>query len=110
MSVQRPQDSPPISAPLRDVVTERLELRRFQHDDLDELAVVFSEPEVWRFPLGRGMTRDETAAFLERQIAHWARTYSNDGLTMNTIRASLRSAFPSRRRAAARSDPESRSE
>lgn len=64
-------DSPSISGPLRDLQTARLDLRRFQESDVDELAQVFSDPEVWRFPLDRGMTQDETAAFLERQIAHW---------------------------------------
>ena len=32
---------PPIAAPLRDLTTERLDLRRFRPDDLDELAIVF---------------------------------------------------------------------
>ena len=65
-------DAPPIAAPLRDVVTTRLELRRFEGSDLDELAGVFSHPEVWRFPYGRGFSLDETTAFLEDQIRHWA--------------------------------------
>jgi RimJ/RimL family protein N-acetyltransferase len=56
---------------LRDVVTERLDLRRFVASDLDELAVVFANVDVWRFPYERGLTRDETAAFLDAQIRHW---------------------------------------
>jgi RimJ/RimL family protein N-acetyltransferase len=64
--------SPPIAAPLGDVTTERLRLRRFEHDDLDELASVFEHREVWQFPYGRGMTRAETETFLDGQIAHWA--------------------------------------
>jgi RimJ/RimL family protein N-acetyltransferase len=63
--------SPPIAAPLGDVTTERLMLRRFERDDVDELASVFEQREVWQFPYGRGMTRDETEVFLDAQIAHW---------------------------------------
>lgn len=62
---------PPIAAPLGDVVTERLELRRFRPEDLDGLAAVFAKPEVWRFPYGRALTRDETAGFLRTQLGEW---------------------------------------
>jgi RimJ/RimL family protein N-acetyltransferase len=81
--------SPPIEAPLGNVSTERLSLRRFEHDDLDELALVFEHREVWEYPYGRGMSRDETAAFLDAQMTHWdlhgfgcwtARQRSNDRL------------------------------
>jgi RimJ/RimL family protein N-acetyltransferase len=64
---------PPIRAPLGDVTTDRLELRRFRLGDLDDLAVVFEKPEVWRFPYGRGFTRAETATFLEAQLQEWRR-------------------------------------
>lgn len=66
-----PDQAPPIARPLGNVATERLDLRRFERDDLDELVAVFAEPEVWRFPYGRGFTEDETAAFLDAQIQHW---------------------------------------
>lgn len=69
--MSQPDQHPPVDAPLQDVVTERLELRRFRSDDLDGLAAVFAKPEVWEFPYGRAFTRDETAAFLERQIEEW---------------------------------------
>lgn len=62
---------PPIVRSLADVTTDRLVLRRFRADDLDELAAVFANEEVWRFPLGRGLTRAETEGFLGRQIASW---------------------------------------
>ena len=62
---------PPISAPLRDVTTDRLQLRRFRQGDLDEVAALFAKPEVWRFPYGRGFDRDETATFLKLQLAAW---------------------------------------
>ena len=63
---------PPIAAPLGDVKTSRLDLRRFHREDLDELVAVFAHPEVWHFPFGRAFDRTETQAFLERQIDHWA--------------------------------------
>ncbi len=62
---------PPIAAPLGEVTTQRLELRRFRPGDLDELAAVFAHPEVWRFPYGRAFDRSETAAFLDKQRAEW---------------------------------------
>jgi RimJ/RimL family protein N-acetyltransferase len=62
---------PRIAEPLRNVVTERLELRRFLPSDLDELATVFANPEVWRFPYGRAFSREETATFLDGQIQEW---------------------------------------
>lgn len=71
MSAARP-NHPPIAAPLPDVTTERLDLRRFCESDLDELAAVFAKREVWLFPYGRAFTKDETADFLDSQIRHWA--------------------------------------
>lgn len=62
---------PPVDGPLHDVTTDRLELRRFHHDDLDGLAAVFAKPEVWQFPYGRAFTRDETAVFLDQQLKEW---------------------------------------
>ena len=63
--------APPIAAPLGEVQTERLDLRRFRRDDLDELAGIFAHPEVWEFPYGRAFTRAETEFFLDLQIAEW---------------------------------------
>ena len=54
-----------------DVKTERLDLRRFHGDDLDELSTVFAHREVWQFPYGRGFSRSETEHFLDAQIAEW---------------------------------------
>ena len=65
------RDAPRTAGPLGDVTTERLVLRRFEASDLDELASVFAHDEVWRFPYGRGFTRDETAAFLDVQMQEW---------------------------------------
>ena len=63
---------PPIVAPLGERTTERLDLRRFRPDDLDELAVVFRNREVWQYPYGRSFTREETSDFLDAQIREWA--------------------------------------
>ncbi|HUV10395.1 MAG TPA: GNAT family N-acetyltransferase [Acidimicrobiia bacterium] len=62
---------PPIAAPLGDVMTERLDLRRFVTSDLDDLAAVFAHPEVWHFPYGRAFTRAETRTFLDAQMEEW---------------------------------------
>jgi RimJ/RimL family protein N-acetyltransferase len=53
------------------VQTERLVLRPWRSDDLDALADVFTEPAVWQYPFGRGLSRDESESFLERQLQHW---------------------------------------
>jgi RimJ/RimL family protein N-acetyltransferase len=69
--VPTPEEAPPIAAPLGDVQTARLDLRRFERGDLDELAAVFAHPEVWRFPYGRAFSREETESFIDRQIEAW---------------------------------------
>lgn len=87
---------------LPDVRTERLDLRRFHVEDLDELAMVFAQVEVWQFPYGRGMTRDETRAFLERQIAHreergfalWAARTLDDGALIGFVGLSVPGFLP----------------
>ena len=52
--------------------TDRLLLRPWRTDDLDALAPLFAEPAVWRFPFGRGLTREESERFIERQMGRWA--------------------------------------
>jgi RimJ/RimL family protein N-acetyltransferase len=54
------------------VFTERLELRRMRPDDVEALADVFAVREVWQFPYGRGLTRGETAEFLDAQVRAWS--------------------------------------
>jgi len=66
-----PSSHPRIAAPLGDVSTARLHLRRFADDDLDELVSVFAHPEVWQFPYGRAFDRNETRTFLDDQLTHW---------------------------------------
>jgi RimJ/RimL family protein N-acetyltransferase len=65
--------APPIAAPLGNVTTARLDLRRFVAADVDELATVFAEREVWEFPFKRPFSHDETAQFVQRQIQAWDR-------------------------------------
>jgi RimJ/RimL family protein N-acetyltransferase len=62
---------PSVAAPLVDVVTDRLSLRRLDGDDLDALAAIFADADVWRFEYDRGLTRAETTSFLERQMNLW---------------------------------------
>ena len=63
---------PAVAAPLCAAVTSRLSIRPLSEDDIDELAAVFARREVWEFEYGRGLTRTETTAFLERQMRLWA--------------------------------------
>ncbi|MDQ3643070.1 MAG: GNAT family N-acetyltransferase [Actinomycetota bacterium] len=51
--------------------TERLLLRPWRPDDIEALAALFAEPATWCYPFGRGLTREESARFLDRQIRHW---------------------------------------
>jgi RimJ/RimL family protein N-acetyltransferase len=51
-----------------EILTSRLRLRRWRADDLDALVEIFAQPEVWRYPFGRGFTAQETEAFLTRRI------------------------------------------
>ncbi|MGO9965194.1 MAG: GNAT family N-acetyltransferase [Acidimicrobiales bacterium] len=53
--------------------TSRLVLRRWRLSDLDALAEVFARREVWEFPFGRGLTRDETELRLRGYLETWDR-------------------------------------
>lgn len=52
-------------------MTPRLSVHRLNSDDLDGLAAVFANADVWRFEYGRGLNRVETEAFLTRQSKLW---------------------------------------
>jgi RimJ/RimL family protein N-acetyltransferase len=58
-----------VSAP--SIRTARLDLRPLSMDDLDEMAEVFAEVAVWRYPYQRGFSREETRAFLVRHGSDW---------------------------------------
>lgn len=49
----------------------RLDLTPVNASHRDSLAEVFAKEEVWRFPFGRGLSPEETAAFVEAQVEHW---------------------------------------
>jgi RimJ/RimL family protein N-acetyltransferase len=49
-------------------VSDRLLLREWVPGDLDALTEIFSQREVWHYPLRRGFTPQETADFLARRI------------------------------------------
>ena len=56
--------------------TARLVLRPLAMEDLDALARLHAEETFWRYPFGRGWSRGETEAFLERTLAR----YTDPGL------------------------------
>lgn len=57
-----------------EIETDRLYLRHFIPDDLDELAVIFSDPAVLNYLIpSRAATREETNAALLSMIRHWER-------------------------------------
>jgi RimJ/RimL family protein N-acetyltransferase len=60
-----------MTARLQDAKTDRLSLCRLTDRDLTELVELFADPNVWRFEYERGLTKSETEAFLERQLAMW---------------------------------------
>lgn len=58
-----------------EIRTERVRLRQFRPDDLDDLARIFAKPGVMKY-LGLGgtpLTREETETILMSVIAHWER-------------------------------------
>ena len=63
------------------LTTQRLVLRPFVLGDLDELAVIHAEESFWWYPLRSGMSKDETAAFLQRVTAR----YVSDGFGIEAL-------------------------
>jgi RimJ/RimL family protein N-acetyltransferase len=63
------------------LVTERLILRPFVHEDLTELAVIHAEESFWWYPLRSGMTMEQTAGFLVRTIER----YESDGFGIEAL-------------------------
>jgi len=54
------------------IETDRLILRPFELDDLDDLAAILADPDVTRYlPGGRPRTREQTEATLRFIIGHW---------------------------------------
>jgi RimJ/RimL family protein N-acetyltransferase len=61
--------------------TERLVLRPFVADDLDELAAIHAEESFWWYPLRGGMSKDDTRQFLERIVSR----YESDGFGIEAL-------------------------
>jgi ribosomal-protein-alanine N-acetyltransferase len=57
---------------MNEIETERLQLRLFRPDDLDELSLIFGDPDVVRY-LGSGhpASRADTETALDSIIRHW---------------------------------------
>jgi RimJ/RimL family protein N-acetyltransferase len=64
--------------------TARLILRPLAEDDLDALVALHAEASFWWYPLRRGMTFDETRAFIDRVL----RLYESDiaGMSAAVVR------------------------
>lgn len=76
--------APPTAGRLGGLSTARLELTPIDTNCVDALAGVFAKEEVWKYPFGRGFSRDETAAFVDAQAHHW--DVLGFGLWLTTIR------------------------
>lgn len=63
------------------LTTDRLVLRPFVAGDLDELAAIHAEESFWWYPLRGGMSKDETARFLDRVTAR----YESDGFGIEAL-------------------------
>jgi RimJ/RimL family protein N-acetyltransferase len=62
-------------------MTERLILRPFALDDVDELAALHAQESFWRYPFGRGWSRGETESFLQRTIER----YRDPGIAVSAV-------------------------
>ena len=63
------------------LTTDRLVLRPLAMDDLVDLAALHAEESFWRYPYGRGWSRSETMAFLERTIER----YEDPGIAVSAV-------------------------
>jgi RimJ/RimL family protein N-acetyltransferase len=63
------------------LTTPRLVLRPFVSDDVEELAPIHAEESFWWYPLRAGMSKVETAGFLERVMAR----YESDGFGIEAL-------------------------
>ena len=63
------------------LTTPRLVLRPFVVDDLDELAPIHAEESFWWYPLRSGMSKEQTAGFLQRVTAR----YESDGFGIEAL-------------------------
>jgi RimJ/RimL family protein N-acetyltransferase len=61
--------------------TERLVLRPLTLEDLNDLAPLHAQESFWRYPFGRGQSRQDTEDFLEDNI----RRYSDPGIAVSAV-------------------------
>lgn len=54
---------------MRDIETERLVLRKFTMDDVDEYVRIFTRPELGEFPYGRALTPHEALWSIEQKLS-----------------------------------------
>lgn len=73
---------------MHEIETERLRLRMFKEDDLEELYLIFGDPQVMKYlPGGQPRTREATAigltrtieGFKKRGFGIWAATHKEQG-------------------------------
>lgn len=62
-------------------MTERLVLRPLAIDDMEHLSALHAEASFWRYPFGRGWSKDETQAFIERTVER----YDNSGIAVSAV-------------------------
>lgn len=61
-------------SPMDEIETNRLHLRLFSPDDLNELSLIFSDQQVLKYlATGKAATREETQSALLSMIRHWQR-------------------------------------
>ena len=63
------------------LTTERLVLRPFVPEDLDDLVAIHAEESFWWYPLRRAMTADETRGFLSTVLGR----YAEDGFGLEAL-------------------------
>jgi RimJ/RimL family protein N-acetyltransferase len=63
------------------LTTERLVLRPFVTEDLEELAQIHAQESFWWYPLRAGMNKEGTRQFLERMLSR----YESDGFGIEAL-------------------------
>jgi RimJ/RimL family protein N-acetyltransferase len=75
-----------------EVLTDRLLLREWIDEDIDTLSRIFASEEVWRYPLGRGLTIEEIVSVIEPDNAASRRVAEKLGMRLDlaTVHPALR--------------------
>lgn len=56
-----------------ETATDRLLLRLWRHDDLEQLSLLFAQPEFWRYPFGGPLDAAAAERFIAANLGHWDR-------------------------------------